>query len=534
MKKRLLSLVLGSCLAFTITTQSAQAAETDSTLVAPALSAAPIIDGTIDAAWAAIPYSQMHNKLTNGATSDQDYSVKFKVGWKGTFVYVLIDVTDNIVATNPLFSNYQQDYTMIFMDLIKDSTEYKDENSFFYRINADNTLSDGRFFNNWNAPEEGVVAASSLKTGGYIVEYAVDASKFQLMSLKGGEVIGFDIETGDNDDAALAQRTSQYLWSSTSTGDDWDTPIGQVGYITLGQGSPVVVAETDSTVMAPNLSSAIVIDGSIDAAWNAIPYSQMHNKLVNGAASDNDYSVKFKVGWNATTINVLIDVTDNIVATNSLFSNYQQDYTMIFMDLIKDSTDYKDENSFFYRINADNTLSDGRFFNNWNAPEEGVVAATSLKTGGYIAEYAVDASKFQLMSLKGGDVIGFNIETGDNDDAALAQRTSQYLWSSTSTGEDWASPIGQVGYITLGDFVTGIKNKSTVEMKMYPNPASSEVRLSSDASNVEIYNITGSKVLTVKEVSANSPINVSGLKGIYMVKATDKSGKIVTKKLLIK
>jgi len=293
-------------------------------------------------------------------------------------------------------------------------------------------------------------------------------------------------------------------------------------------------AETDSTLVAPALSAAPIIDGTIDAAWAAIPYSQMHNKLTNGATSDNDYSVKFKVGWKGTFVYVLIDVTDNIVATNPLFSNYQQDYTMIFMDLIKDSTEYKDENSFFYRINADNTLSDGRFFNNWNAPEEGVVAATSLKTGGYIVEYAVDASKFQLTSLKGGEVIGFNIETGDNDDAALAQRASQYLWSSTSTGDDWDTPIGQVGYITLGNFVTGIRSKSTVEMKMYPNPASSEVRLSSDASNVEIYSITGSKVLTVKEVSANSPINVSGLKGIYMVKATDKSGKIVTKKLLIK
>ena len=534
MKKRLLSLVFGSCLAFTITTQSAQAAETDSTLVAPALSAAPIIDGTIDAAWAAIPYSQMHNKLTNGATSSSDFSVQFKVGWKGTFVYVLIDVTDNIVATNPLFSNYQQDYTMIYMDMIKDSSSYKDENSFFYRINADNTLSDGRFFNNWNAPEEGVVAATSLKTGGYVVEYAVDASKFQLMNLKGGEVIGFNIEVGDNDNAAVAQRTSQYVWSSTSTGNDWDTPIGEVGYITLGQGSPVVVAETDSTLLAPNLSSPIVIDGTIDAAWNAIPYSQMHNKLKNGATSDQDYSVKFKVGWNATTINVLIDVTDNIIATNPLFSNYQQDYTMIFMDMIKDSASYKDENSFYYRINADNTLSDGRFFNNWNAPEEGVVAATGLKTGGYIVEYAVDATKFQLSSLNPGQVIGFDIETGDNDNAAVAQRTSQYLWSSTSTGDDWDSPLGQVGYITLGDFATGIRSKSTVEMNMYPNPASSEVRLSRDASKVEIYSITGSKVVNVKDLSANSPINVSGLKGIYMVRATDKSGKTVTKKLLIK
>ena len=293
-------------------------------------------------------------------------------------------------------------------------------------------------------------------------------------------------------------------------------------------------AETDSTLVAPVLSATPIIDGTIDAAWAAIPYSQMHNKLTNGATSDQDFSVKFKVGWKGTFVYVLIDVTDNTVATHSLFSNYKQDYTMIFMDMIKDSVDYADENSFFYRINADNTLSDGRFFNNWNAPEEGVVAATGLKTGGYIVEYAVDATKFQLSSLNPGQVIGFDIEVGDNDDAAKKQRTSQYLWSSTSTGDDWDTPLGQVGYITLGDFVTGIRNKSTVEMNMYPNPANSEVRLSRDASNVEIYSITGSKVVTVKEVSANSPINVSGLKGIYMVKATDKSGKTVTKKLLIK
>lgn len=292
-------------------------------------------------------------------------------------------------------------------------------------------------------------------------------------------------------------------------------------------------AETDSTLVAPALSNDIAIDGTIDAAWDAIPYSQMHNKLTDGATSDADYSVKFKVGWKATDIFILIDVTDNVIATNAAFSLYQQDYTMFFMDLIKDLPDYSDENSFYYRINADNTMLDGRYFSNWAAPEEGVTAATKMRTGGYVVEYAVDVTKFEKSVLNPGDVIGFDIETGDNDNAAVAQRTSQYVWSSTSTGSDWASPLGEVGYITLGDMSTGIRNISNVELKLYPNPANSEIRLSSFASKIELYNLTGSKVLTVNNVAANSPINISGLKGIYLVKATIENGNIVTKKLLI-
>ncbi len=533
MKKRLLFSILGLGLALTLSTNNVNAAETDSTLVAPALSAEPVIDGTIDAAWDAIPYSQMHNKLLDASTSEADYSVKFKVGWKGAKIFVLIDVTDNKIVISPDYALYKQDYTMIFMDLIKDLPNYSDENSFYYRTNADGSMVDGRYFNNWSAPEEGVVSASKARTGGFVTEYSVDVTKFTLTGLKGGEVIGFDIETGDNDDPAVAQRSSQYVWSTSSTGNDWASPIGEVGYITLGAGAPIIVAETDSTMMAPGLSAAPVIDGTIDAVWNAIPYTEMHNKLTDGSVSEADYSVKFKMGWKDTNIFVLVDVTDNKVVINPSFAIYKQDYTMIYMDLIKDLPDYSDENSFWYRINADASMVDGRYFNNWSPPEEGVTAVSKAKAGGFIAEYAVDVTKFTLNSLSPGQVIGFNLETGDNDDAAVAQRTSQYVWSKTSTGNDWATPLGEVGYVTLGDMKTAIKSISSDATRIYPNPANSVIHVSTFSSKVEIYNIAGSKVRTITNISANAPISIDGFRGIYFVKATAENGAVTTQKLIV-
>lgn len=74
---------------------------------------------------------------------------------------------------------------------------------------------------------------------------------------------------------------------------------------------------------------------------------------------------------------------------------------------------------------------------------------------------------------------------------------------------------------------------STSEISIYPNPAKDFVNILSKErlSSVEIYNMTGQKILESK----NTKINTSNLKsGVYMVKIVDIKNQTTSKKLIIK
>jgi len=65
------------------------------------------------------------------------------------------------------------------------------------------------------------------------------------------------------------------------------------------------------------------------------------------------------------------------------------------------------------------------------------------------------------------------------------------------------------------------KNLGASTIKVYPNPASSMLNVLGEVNSVEIYNLTGAKVL----VSNSNHINVSSLaKGTYIAKVNGANG----------
>ncbi|MEZ4853503.1 alpha-amylase family glycosyl hydrolase [Flavobacterium sp.] len=69
---------------------------------------------------------------------------------------------------------------------------------------------------------------------------------------------------------------------------------------------------------------------------------------------------------------------------------------------------------------------------------------------------------------------------------------------------------------------------------IYPNPADTELFLSKDVDALEVFTITGQKVISISQVNAFTPINISELtKGMYIVKAT-KNNNSVSKQLIKK
>jgi hypothetical protein len=259
MKKKvlLLSMMLGAVASAAF---GDEFVKNDSTMLVPELAADITVDGVVDAAWDAIPFEGMHKRFDWAATTDADYSMQFKLGWKGTMIYVLVDVTDNIIVADPTFGGHLQDFANIHFDMVLDGVaDFADLNTFWYRTNlgtGDASKVDGRFDSQWVQPTEGVTHAVALKTGGAYVEFSVDVTKFEVSALAAGDVYGFDLEGGDNDDPAVAQRTNHHYWSASSEGNDWATPIGEFGMVTLS-GAPTAIADpTTSMVMVyPNPAS---------------------------------------------------------------------------------------------------------------------------------------------------------------------------------------------------------------------------------------------------------------------------------------
>lgn len=135
--------------------------------------------------------------------------------------------------------------------------------------------------------------------------------------------------------------------------------------------------------------------------------------------------------------------------------------------------------------------------------------------------------------------------TGYSQDIALQVISpAGGYFESSSAGLSISWTLGEVAYTTLssdnfiltqgfqqGDlFSTGVSNPELVSsnISLYPNPASSEVKLiinmpnSSNSADVRIYDLTGKMVdyqLVKYENNVAVPLNISNLKpGIFLVK----------------
>ncbi|MFC7775105.1 T9SS type A sorting domain-containing protein [Flavobacterium sp. GCM10027622] len=163
-------------------------------------------------------------------------------------------------------------------------------------------------------------------------------------------------------------------------------------------------------------------------------------------------------------------------------------------------------------------------------------------------EYTVDGTNWITLGNNNGDLLttfiskSFNLPaTCDNNPnvafrivSIFAQPTNTAYASVTGGGYNGNNGRWQVDNFRFS-FNTLRRDEHTIpNLKMYPNPAKSQVTISSDnfaEKKIEIYNTLGKMVLAQK--TTNNPIDITSLsKGIYMVKISEE-GKTDTLRLLI-
>ena len=299
--------------------------------------------------------------------------------------------------------------------------------------------------------------------------------------------------------------------------------------------SKITFGNVKSEMVAKQLSEPVIIDGEIDQIWSILQFEEITNKLQDGALDESDFSGRIKVGWHENFIYVLADITDNVIVADPTWA-HKQDACELYVNLLPEEgiADYSAAHTFYVTINADGSAIGGRSEEGWEPPTEGVDVAVGLTETGWFAEWSIDVTLFGLDVLFAGDVISLDVGINDNDNPEKDERISHYFWSTNSTDQNWETSIGQNGFVTLGDLAVSAKSFKTNSLKIYPNPASNSFSINTDAALVDIYSITGKKVKSFTNVSANGSLNVEGLSGLYFVNVTENTGSIISQKLLIK
>ncbi len=188
----------------------------------------------------------------------------------------------------------------------------------------------------------------------------------------------------------------------------------------------------------------ITADGTVEAAWDAAEYRSIENVLegADNISSENDFSAKYKILWDAQGIYLLIEVLDDTLTTTEA-QYFKNDMAEVYFDMDNSKNILKpgapwnvtayDENDYQFSLTiGDDAVSGG--------PDGADVSfGSDLTTAGkYILEFHFDWSDLGLTeALTESAVIGFDITLGDNDNST--SRDSYLGWNTTS-GEAYHDP----------------------------------------------------------------------------------------------
>lgn len=107
---------------------------------------APEIDGVIDEVWNSAPWMEMTVAWTGfenlkPPSSPADFTGKYKAMWTPEHLYLLFDITDDIINTSGQY--WEQDTVEIFLDEDQSGGQHNhSHNAFAYHINYNLVVTD--------------------------------------------------------------------------------------------------------------------------------------------------------------------------------------------------------------------------------------------------------------------------------------------------------------------------------------------------------------------------------------------------------
>lgn len=250
------------CILFLINIKLVHAADYE----APRAAVAPTIDGNgNDACWSTAYWYTVDQLWLGAAPSAADFSCRFKVTWDANKLYVLAEITDDVLNdnyTNPLQNYWEDDTWEIFLDENRSRGNHlSNYNAFAYHISRFYDVVDQDIDGN---PKLFNSHVSVVRTGSgtnYIWEGAFDvytdafvfgATNNPKATLTNGKVMGFAMAYCDNDGGGTRQS---FIGSEVITATDKN-----IAYITADVFGTLTLVNT-ATPPAPTFSHVLVANG---------------------------------------------------------------------------------------------------------------------------------------------------------------------------------------------------------------------------------------------------------------------------------
>ncbi len=175
-----------------------------------------VIDGSdSDAFWAKAEWHAMDQVWIhyNQIMADGDFEGRYKVAWDKNYLYILVEVNDNILSddhTNPTDNYWNDDCVEIFIDEDRSKGNHQfNYNAFAYHVSIFYDAIDGGTGSNVNLKNNLSVVMDTIDENTYIWEIALkiydstfkpsnpEASRVYLTN---GKLMGFSIAYCDNDE----------------------------------------------------------------------------------------------------------------------------------------------------------------------------------------------------------------------------------------------------------------------------------------------------------------------------------------------
>ncbi len=169
----------------------------------------PVIGGPIDAIWASYSNATVPNLSGTLNSGVNDLAATYKITYDATYLYVLVDVTDDIIHTTD-GADWERDGVEVFIDRGNEKIGCctYDANDYQYTFVQNGTI------NGNGKPTTGITSSSVLKAApaGYITEIRIPWSTIVGGFPSPGTYIGFDIGVNDDDDGGT--RDNQLTWNN--------------------------------------------------------------------------------------------------------------------------------------------------------------------------------------------------------------------------------------------------------------------------------------------------------------------------------
>jgi hypothetical protein len=183
-----------------------------------AISTTPVIDGVAEVAWSshvALPIEQLRQGTINGA---MDLSATFRASRDVDYLYLFVDVVDDVLYNGGGNDHWQNDGLELFIDMGNDKTTSYGPNDSHYNF----VYNDPTVYVTGAGSTNGVLFQQVSTATGYTMEIAIPWN-----SLGGAQAsnsfIGFDLHVNDNDNTGSG-RKGKKAWKGDAGDRAWQDP----------------------------------------------------------------------------------------------------------------------------------------------------------------------------------------------------------------------------------------------------------------------------------------------------------------------